>query len=470
MKISIKNKFLFATIALSQLLTGCEKYLDNTALPAGTIAGKDAYVSDNSVSAIVTGSMMSLNNNGPAGFSEFTSIYGDELRTVPGVVNNGLLMAEANNLDPSTVNYWTPTYNKIYALNLAIENIKATPAKLYFFNQWMGECYFLRAFDYYFLSALYGDVALALTSDYKTNSLLARAPQSEVNKQIITDLLTAKDMLSADYKSGYGTTTQDRARPNRGAAEALLAKIYLANNEWSNAGAMADSVINDNTHYKLVAPAGVFLTNSQETIWSLATNNDVATSEFAIYNNSMPALVTVDPYKTYNLQVQMTDTLLHSFEPNDARYTNWVRSTTYTGTTPAQTFYYPNKYKSALSGERSMIMRLADILLVRAEARAHLNNITGAQADINAIRTRAGLPNTTANNTTDLLAAIVQERKVELFTEMGNRFFDLRRWGQLDAVMLAQKGSSVWSGYKQFWPIPLTELTYDTNLKQTSGY
>ncbi|WP_198315694.1 RagB/SusD family nutrient uptake outer membrane protein [Chitinophaga tropicalis] len=467
MKISIIKLF-----ALFLLFTSCKKYLDNGQLPAGTIGGADAYISDNSISAIVTGSLAALNSDGPGGFPGLTGLYADELAPMPNTsANNTIKMCYADAISPATVNYWSSTYSKIYALNLAIEGINATNAQLYFKNQWLGECYFLRAFNYYYLTNLYGDVALALTSDFNVTNKLSRASQNDVYQQIISDLKMAASLLPATYRDGYGSATSDRARPNLRTAQSLLAKMYLATGEWQHAADMADSVIADNDTYKLVRLADVFLKNSQETIWSMAMMNDVVTTEFENYNNSMPATVTTDPVSTYLVQVQLTADLLNSFEPDDERYTNWVRATTYTGITPAATYYFPNKYKSVTNGaERSMILRLADIYLVRAEARTALKNLGGAQEDINVIRNRAGLSNTTASNETDLLAAIAQERRVELFTEMGNRFFDLRRTGKLDAVMLASKGNNIWASYKQFWPIPPTEITYNPNLTQTSGY
>jgi len=472
MKTNILNiKVLLVALVVLLTFTSCQKYLNNSQLPAGTIAGSDAYVSDNSVSAIVTGCLNSLNSTGPSNFAQFTGLYTDELTALPNTTGNTpITQANASTISPSNINYWTATYSKIYALNLAIEGINATPAKLYFKSQWLGECYFLRAFDYYYLTSLYGDAALALTSDFNVTSKLSRSPQALVNQQIINDLLTAKAMLSTSFMSGYGAATSDRARPNRYAAEALLTKMYLINKDWVDAEAMADSVISNATLFKLVTPASVFLTNSQETVWAMATTNDVATNEYAIYDNAMPAISTTDPTKL-NVFASLTSQQVGSFEANDARYTNWVRSTVYTGVTPNVTYYFPNKYKSNVSGtERPIIFRLAEMYLARAEARAQQNNLTGAQADINVIRTRAGLPNTIAASQASLLAAVAQERRVELFTEMGNRFFDLRRTGTLDAVMLAQKGNSIWASYKQYWPISLTEIAYDPNLTQTPGY
>jgi hypothetical protein len=473
MKIYIKNvKILAIAVASAIAMCSCKKYLDNTQLPAGTIAGQDAFVSDNSVSAIVSGCMSSLNSSGPSTYGEQTSLYTDELVALPNTSSNqALQQLVINAVSASTINFWSPFYSKLYAVNQAIEGINSATAQLYYKNQWLGESYFLRAFDYYSLTNLYGGAALATTSNFNVNKNLARSPQSAVYSQIIADLKTAKSLLSTGYMNGYGVATTDRARPNRYTAEALLSKIYLANKDWMNAEAMADSVIANTATYQLVTPTNTFVINNQETIWAIATINDVFAVEYSTYNNGMAATIIKDPASAYSVQVAMSTSLINAFEPNDLRFKNWVRATTYTGVTPAVTYYFPNKYKSNVAGqERSVALRLADIYLVRAEARAEEGNVTGAQADINIIRTRAGLPNTTATTQLTLLAAIAQERRVELFTEGGNRFFDLRRTGSLDSTMIALRGSTVWSSYKQFWPIPITEIQYDPNLTQTPGY
>jgi hypothetical protein len=169
----------------------------------------------------------------------------------------------------------------------------------------------------------------------------------------------------------------------------------------------------------------------------------------------------------------MDTALVNAFEPGDKRLTNWVRVVPVSGANPAITYYFPNKYTTAAaSSENEIILRLAEIYLIRAEARAHQNNISGAQADLNAVRTRAGLPNTTATDATGLLNAIAHERRVELFTENANRFFDLKRTGTIDSVMTAfapQKGAT-WSHYMQLFPIPTNDLIQDPNLTANPGY
>jgi hypothetical protein len=120
-----------------------------------------------------------------------------------------------------------------------------------------------------------------------------------------------------------------------------------------------------------------------------------------------------------------------------------------------------------------MVFRLAEQYLIRAEARAQQGNVSGSQSDLNAIRTRAGLPNTTANDKASLLTAIQHERQVEMFTEWGHRWFDLKRTGTIDAVMSViapAKGGGAWNSNKALLPLPLGDLQADQNLTQNPGY
>jgi hypothetical protein len=119
-----------------------------------------------------------------------------------------------------------------------------------------------------------------------------------------------------------------------------------------------------------------------------------------------------------------------------------------------------------------MVFRQAEQYLIRAEARAMQNNLNGAKADLDVVRTRAGLSGITVSTQANMLAAVLHERQVEMFTELGARLFDLRRSGTIDAVMGAvapSKGSS-WQSFMQLWPISSQDILTDPNLKQTPGY
>jgi hypothetical protein len=171
----------------------------------------------------------------------------------------------------------------------------------------------------------------------------------------------------------------------------------------------------------------------------------------------------------------MDTALVDAFESGDNRLTNWVRVVPVTGASPALTYYFPNKYtSSAISDENEIVLRLAETYLIRGEAQAHLNNIAGAQSDLNMVRTRAGLANTTASDVAGLLDAFLRERRVELFTEGCNRFFDLKRTGAIDSVMTAfapkKAVAAAWSHYMQLFPIPTNDLIQDPNLTPNPGY
>lgn len=477
-----KVKHIYSSYVASGLMafslltfTGCEKYLENTALPAGTIAGKDAFVSDNSVSAIVTGNFLALSNSGIfSGVSYLSALYTDELKPI-ATSNTNAIAFYKNSIASDQARQWSDLYAQIYAVNAAIEGIQSTKATLYYKNQWLGESYFTRALLYFQLVNLYGDAPLALTTDYRVNAVLPRALQSNVYQQIIKDLQEAQSLLGADYKDGYGANTTARVRPNKAVATALLAKVCLYAKEWQQAETAATTIITDPA-YQLSALPQAFLADNgsnKETIWAIATNNDERTPEYGQYNSGMPAAVTTDPAGTYNVLVAMSDTLAKSFEPNDGRFTNWVRSTVYTGVTPAVTYYFPNKYKSNAAGvERPVFLRLAELYLIRAEARAKLTNLADAADDLDAVRLRAGLPATTAATQAGLLAAIARERKVELFTEFSNRFFDLKRTETIDGVMtnISPLKGGVWSHFKQLWPIPPADLKLNLALTPNPGY
>ena len=135
-------------------------------------------------------------------------------------------------------------------------------------------------------------------------------------------------------------------------------------------------------------------------------------------------------------------------------------------------YYYPYKYKltalSLVDTEYNMVIRLAEVYLIRAEARAEQGNIAGAQADLDTVRARAGLPPTAAGDVPGLLGAIGHERQVELVAEWGHRWLDLKRTGLAGAVLGSEKPG--WVATDTLYPIPAGELTANPALSQNPGY
>jgi hypothetical protein len=116
--------------------------------------------------------------------------------------------------------------------------------------------------------------------------------------------------------------------------------------------------------------------------------------------------------------------------------------------------------------EYNMVLRLAEQYLIRAEARGMQNDLTGAMDDVNIIRARAGLSSIdgTGFAQQDVLDAIDQERRAELFVEWGHRWFDLKRTGKIDAVLGPVKPD--WQSKDALFPIAQTEIIANPNLIQ----
>lgn len=474
-KIFSFSKYL---LAISITLSSCESYLDGTQLPANTIAAVDVYASDNTTSTVVTGVYLTMNNSGPfqgsaSGNIGYTlGLYTDELRSLTS--GNFADVFYKNAIQSGQSGNWSDLYKKLFTINTAIDGINTSKGNLVFKNQWLGECYFLRAYFYYYLVNIYGAVPLALTNDYAINNRLSRAPEADVYKQIIADLKMAQSLLSNEYKNGYGAPTTNRFRPNKAVATALLARAYLYAKDWVNAEAQATELIS-NTDYNILPLNQVFLANSKETIWALATNSPKAANEYSLYNNGMPATITPPQTPASSLvYVALSNLLINTFEPGDARFSNWVRTSTVaaSGTNPATVYYFPGKYKSsATNAEYQIMLRLSEQYLIRAEARA-MQDKNNAVDDLNVVRLRAGLQGLPAGTQATLLTAIYKERQTELFTECGHRFFDLKRTGTIDAVMatVAPTKPATWQSYMAYWPIPPGDLLQNPNLTPNLGY
>jgi hypothetical protein len=469
------RKIMFAAIMLMVSITGCDKFM-NIPLPTNQTAAQGAFLTNASTGSVLSGIFYNMANSvyaGTSGIGFQTGLYTDELTNInPSSAGNATFYTD--NLTSNSTS-WSSYYSQVDACNVAIEGIKGATALLSNKNQFLGEAYVTRAFLYFNMVNLYGGVPLAITTDYKINNALARSTVAQVYAQIIADATTAQSLLPADFRDGTGLTINTRVRPNKYAAEALLARAYLYTGDWVNAEKWATDIINNSTLFQLTAVAQTFTAaNNTELIWGLLPTGANYVADYSAYNSGMPAIIPANSGKTvvsYAAGVALSSTLVNSFEANDARYTNWVRSTLDQNSNI--TYYFPNKYKSNTNGvEDIVLIRLAEIYLIRAEARAQQNNTSGAQSDINKIRTRAGLVNSTAATQTTLLAAVAQERRVELFTEVGHRFFDLKRTNQIDALMtvLAPQKGGTWSSFKQLWPVSPTDIIIDPNIVQNPGY
>jgi starch-binding outer membrane protein, SusD/RagB family len=380
-----------------------------------------------------------INNND---YSPYMLFYKNAL-----LANNGVV-----------ADLWADAYTNIYQVNACLEGVKgSTGLSQSMKDQVTGEMEVVRAFYYFHLANLFNSVPLVTSTDYRQATILSNASPDAMYSQMIGDLTDAQQKLGAMYP------TKGHIRPNRYAAVALLAKVFLYRQQWQKALDAASTVINSGAYQLEGSISNVFLDGSSEAIWQLPANSFQFQTKEAYLFTPIPN-VTIPDYL-------VSKELLNAFEPDDMRRQQWIGIDTVNVDGVNAVYYYPAKYKNVAAGpttEDYMILRYADLLLIRAEANARLNNLSAALADLNSVRRRAGLPDSKAISQADVLNAILQERRVELFCEWGNRWYDLKRTGTINTVLGGLK--SGWKPEAALYPIPQSELQRSPNLKQNPGY
>ncbi len=368
---------------------------------------------------------------------------------------------------------WSIIYKLIYQENAILENVQASAGISSNIKKLLiGEAEFMRAYFYFYLINLYGNVPLIVTTNYKQNSNATRVSIAVVYEQIIQDLKNAQSSLSKTYLDATDTVvTVDRVRPTTWAASALLARVYLYSGKYDSAEAQSSTVINNTSFFSLPALNAAFLKNSNEAIWQIIPST---TGGYTTEGSSF-ILPTKPGGGSMNRCCTISPQLLNSFEPGDNRRTIWVGSLQ----SGASTLYFPYKYKdnnitntTLTFKEYSMVLRLGELYLIRAEARAQQNKLADAIGDIDALRYRAGLTGIDPElNQTQVLSAVTHERQVELFTE-GQRWLDLKRTGTIDSVMnmITPLKKGVWNTNQKLYPLPSTEIQNGINLTQNMGY
>jgi starch-binding outer membrane protein, SusD/RagB family len=456
--------------------SSCNKMIEIPA-PVTSANVDNVYNNDATATAVMTNVYARLSMNVLSTGSDLTSLSllaglsADELDLYSGMTDPSYVNLYRNalaNTNALTSGLWGGCYNSIFIVNGAIEglnNSNGLQDKVK--AQLQGEAKFLRALYYFYLVNLYGDVPLVVSTDYKLNAKMERTSKDKIWLQIINDLKDAEQLLSDEYLDVSLTiSTTERVRPNKWAAIALLARCYLYTNDYSDAEMLSTELIDNKNMFDTVPLSDVFLKNNKEAIWQL---QPVTSGQ-----NTQDALTFIIPPSGFSgtlYPVYLSEKLLNSFEPNDNRRIEWIGTVNAGGID----YYYPYKYKAYELGadvtEYAVVLRLAEQYLIRSEARLRLNKLNDARADLNLVRSRAGLGPTTSTDG-DLLDALLHERQIEFFSEWGHRWFDIKRTQKIDVIMptVTQDKGGSWSADWQLYPIPVSEILADHNLTQNSGY
>lgn len=460
----ILRKFLSISIVklLLLILISCDSFLD-VEVPNSQLVGETIFEDEVTANAALIGLYANLRDNGillghQSGVSHSLGLYTDEL-VYWGDPSSLSFSFFENSILPSNqqiLNYWNKAYNQIYTANTVIKGIQnSTHLETNLANSFKGEALFVRALVHFYLVNMFGEIPYIENTDYKENTTINKKSVDQIYTLIKNDLEESIDLLPDVY------TSADRTRPNKYVALALLARLNLYMENWNNAELVTNQILDlSGLFQEQPTPENLFLKNSPETIWQLKP----ALEGGSTHEASTFTILSAPPYSS-----SLRETFVQLFEEEDLRRSFWIGEIT----DGSSTWFFPAKYKQihyeSTSSEYSIIFRLAEVYLIRAEARARMGNLTGAKNDLNKIRLRSGLLETTAETSEEILNAILKERQLELFTEFGHRFFDLKRLNKLDEQLQPIKPG--WNSHEKLFPIPEAELGLNPNLlPQNSGY
>lgn len=372
-----------------------------------------------------------------------------------------------------TAGAWQGGYRSIGETNLFLKNLgtaQGVPAAK--IAQYTAEAEFIRSLNYFYLVNMWAQpykftpgathlgVPLVLTAPpvdpFDVSTQVPRATVAAIYAQIEKDLLDAEANLPDNYADA---TFSDVARATKGAAQALLARVYLYEGKYAQASAYADKVTASKQQYALNGDPLTAFRNftTKESIFSVAMNGaDNPNTNNAIGQHYNPALrgdIQVSPG-----YIGLMDTL------KDLRYKNLIT------TTSKGTIFWTKKYVG--TADWVPVLRYSEILLIKAEALAMLS--AGDVADpaalalVNKVRARSNATPVVAVTKADLISAILTERRIELAFE-GQGEFDFLRTGR-GIPQHGIIGAQAYGSNNVILPIPKYDTDKNPNLVQNPGY
>ncbi|MBK5280189.1 MAG: RagB/SusD family nutrient uptake outer membrane protein [Bacteroidia bacterium] len=506
MKKIVLISFTFLFFALSVIITSCSDNFLDVKVQGGVTTGTDPNLAQKLVTGVYNSLMQgdSWGNGDVHGFAfiAVTNIMSDDADKGSTPSDQAVPVGDLDNFTITPTNrfaesLWSGHYNGIGAANQALAALPNASIDAQVKKQLTGEVKFLRGYLYFNLVRMYGGVPLVLrvpadATDANTDpAFQTRAAVSVVYDSIARDLQYAADNLPLKGATGDGHAT-------KGAAQALLAKVYLYQQKWPQVFTLTAEVINSGKYQLLQDYATIWRQagdNSSESIFEIQTGK---------FNN---ANLKIDNYTTcqgprtggsggwddlgwgFNTP---SPNLVNAYEPNDSRKAATIIFINNTGnhkgtvlwdgrripsSDSVQNLYYNYKAYTSISKEQYAntadkdrpknikVLRYADVLLMYAEAAVRTGS-GDATGKINLLRQRANLLPKGAVTLDDVL----KERHIELAMEH-DRYWDLVRQGKAAQVMLAAGKSNFVAGKHELLPIPNSQILLSGNkLVQNPGY
>lgn len=443
-------KKLIYLIPLLITLGSCKKFLDTA--PQQQVDQSEAITNAGSAASAVNGMFNTLASN---------AYYGSNFQAL-AYLSAGDINWTGSQSDPSEItkhltsatngyvsSAWTGIYKTISSANYIISAVPQVTDPLFTTavrNQYLGEAYFVRALAYFDLARGWGGVQLILTptTTPADNTSIKRSTLADTYAQVLKDLDAAETLAP---------TTISRNRVTQKTIWALKARFYLYQQQWALAEQYASRVISDTQNYTLVKPYSAFFANS-----AVATSESVFELAYTVSNTNNHSNWWLPPVLGGRREWAPSDALVALLN-NPAIGGNRSALLGQTAA-PGNLWYGKLYYRTPVGTDPAYVIRIAELYLIRSEARAQQGNIagtSGALADLNAVRDRAGIAPSTAATLSDILLALENERKVEFP-------FEADRWFNLVRTDRAQVLLSLPDKHLYLFPIPYSETLVDENL------
>jgi hypothetical protein len=491
-----KLRSTLAGLVALALTASCDAFLDPS--PSDVLAPENFYKTSSDAVAAVNGVYEQVKWSYWLAFWYVSDVATDDVLASAKFGSDGHRMSDYvfDATEWPMGDIWGNAYRTINRANAVLDRVPAITMNAALRTRLLGEAHFLRAVAYFNLVRCYGDVPLLEHEVTSVKGLaVSRTPLAQVYALIVSDLQKADSALPPSYSAS------DVGRATSGAAQALLAKAYLTQQDWLKAAQTAGQIIT-NGRYTLLANwkdnfrIALKLTNS-ESIFEI--NYDGILDPGAGSVHTLFSLPLGYPGGAAYGLMYIPPSLQSLFAPADTRgnhgtfmvspYTDQMGRTFSWGVPPGPAF---DKYLDETDAENMntrewvrqandwIVLRYADVLLMYAEAVNEGGAATAgsAEAALNAVRVRAGLGPVSGLAQAAFRDSLRLERRREFVFE-GQRWFDLSRWGLLDAAIRAKTtelqslspGETDVHGVKSnLLPIPQSERDINPNLTQNSGW
>ena len=383
---------------------------------------------------------------------------------------------------------WGNLWGLIRDTNRLLDKVPKAPIDTAVQERVLGEAYALRALGYFTLVNWFGSVPEVIAYD-EMKTEIPRASYSSNYSLIESDLLAAIQLLPSK-SSLVAISEKEYGRLAKGAAQGLLARVYLQQEKWLEVINLTEEIIQSNEYALETNYLNIFSIENQgftnsELLWSMLFSSTSLAEPpqfqmLMVYLFKAPEITAYNHFNEWGGNMRLTTDFFNSFETGDQRKNGLYYSMTAASwgiQNPVMLVKYPADTESTGEGNGNNypFIRYADILLMRAEALNNLGNQSEAIVEVNKVRSRAGLGalDESLHDQKSLATHILQERRWEFYFE-GHGKRDLKRMHPELLKDHIKSVSSDWEakGVESYFILPIPENALRANplLEQNPGF